>query len=442
MKTSIHIDAYKVPIVHRPDVCVVGGGAAGISAAIAAARTGKKVLLIEKYGFCGGATVAGLSGTICGLFNSGDVKREQIVFGFADEFYSKLKQRNGVVKPVDFGKTCLIPHDGLVWKELADDLLQSENIEIRYHTNFLKAITDESGKVTALIVKSFEGQFAICSEVVVDASGDAEIIHNIEGETYSGASGTVQTPTMIFKMGHVDMEVFLKTSPESICEKVEEADKAGDFKLPRHHVYAFPLPNKNEVICNMTRITYPDGTTPLGISSEDMTYAEIEGRKQAREYADFLIERISAFKDAYMVDTGAQVGIRQSRSIVGHHQLMNEEVYNAKKSKSAISHSAWPIEAHGSGDLKIVYLENDHYDIPFETLQPTIGNNILVAGRCMSAEHEALASARVTGQCFGMGYAIGAAVSLMLDERIASQKLKGEDVLYYMKQHQLKNSYE
>ncbi len=442
MNKTITINAYQVQVTHTPDVCVVGGGAAGISAAIAASRIGKKVLLIEKYGFCGGATVAGLSGTICGLFNSGNVTREQIVFGFAEEFYSNLRSNKGVVEPVAFGKTWLVPHDGLVWKELADKLLQNEGIEVLYHTNFLNAITNDSGHIETLLVKSFEGQFAIQPKVVIDASGDAEVIHGIQGETFMGADGVVQTPTMIFKMGNVAMDAFFKTSPQEINQKVVKADEEGSFCLPRHHVYAFPLPNKNEVLCNMTRITYPDGSTPLGTSSKDMTYAEMAGRKQAREYANFLIDRIPAFKDAYLVDTGAQVGIRQTRSIVGHHQLMNREVLDATKSKSAVSHSAWPIEAHGAGELKIAYLENDHYDIPFETLLPKVGKNIVVAGRCMSAEHEALASARVTAQCFGMGYASGAAASLLINERMDSQQLKGEDVLYYMKQHKLKNSYE
>lgn len=443
MKTFVSIDSYDVPVTHTADICVIGAGAAGISAAIAAARCGNKVLLVEKYGFSGGATVAGLSGTICGLFNSGEnVKQEQIVFGFANEFYNYLKQNNGVVNPVKFGKTWLVPHDCLVWKETADRLLQNEGIEVLYHTNFISSKTDASGKITELIVKSFEGQFAIRTKAVIDASGDAEVVHNLQGKTFLGKNGTVQTPTMIFKMGNVDMVAFLKMDPNEINKMVKEADSSGDYKLPRHHVYIFPLPNKNEVLCNMTRITYPDGKVPLGISSKGMTYAEMEGRKQAREYANFLIHSIPAFKGAFMVDTAAQVGIRQTRSIVGTYKLLNEDVLGARKFKNAVSHSAWPIEAHGAGELKIAYLSNDYYDIPFETLQPTIGANVLVAGRCMSAEHEALASARVTAQCFGMGYAIGAATSLMINENILSQKVQGEDVLYYMKQKKLKNSYE
>jgi len=220
------VDSYKVPVVYEPDVCVIGGGAAGISAAIGAARIGLQVLLIEKYGFCGGATVAGLSGTICGLYSSGD-KPEQIVFGFADEFYSLLKEHNGITLPVPFGRTVLLPHDSLVWKETADNLLEANNCQVLYHTQFLKAYTDESGKVETLLLKGMEGQFAVKPKYVVDASGDAEVVNSVHGQTYFGKDGFVQTPTMIFRMGNVDMKGFLQLTPMQIEEKVAEADKSG-----------------------------------------------------------------------------------------------------------------------------------------------------------------------------------------------------------------------
>ncbi len=163
------------------------------------------------------------------------------------------------------------------------------------------------------------------------------------------------------------MDVFLKLDPRSIDAQVTEADKSGAYRLPRHHVYIFPLPNGHEVFCNMTRITYPDGSVPVGISSKDMTFAEMEGRIQARSYAKFLKDKVAGFQHSYLVDTGAQVGIRQSRSLVGKARLMNDDVLSARKVKGAVTFSAWPIEAHGAAELKIVYLEEDTYDIPFES---------------------------------------------------------------------------
>lgn len=441
MEKIFTVDSYNVPVKYEPDVCIIGAGPAGVAAAIAAARLKLSVLLIEKYGFCGGATVAGLSGTICGLFSSGS-KPEQIVFGFADEFYSALKNKQAVTDPVKFGKTLLVPHDSLKWKETADELLTTHNCHILYHTNFFNAYTDDGGHISYLLLKGREGQYAVKPKMVIDASGDAEVVHSINLETTFGNNGQVQTPTMIFKMANVDMNAFLQIDPQNLNAEIETAHLTGRYHLPRHHVYIFPLPNSGEVLCNMTRITYPDGSVPAGINSADLTFAETEGRKQAREYARFLIENIGAFRNAYMSDTGAQVGIRQTRSIAGVARLMNDDVLHAIKNKNAITHSAWPIELHAATGLKIHYPENDFYDIPFETLIPKNAVNILVAGRCMSAEHEALASARVTAQCFGMGYAAGAAGGLMLKENITATALNGVMVKEWMKENNLKNANE
>lgn len=441
MAKQLKIDAYDVPVTYSPDVCIIGAGPAGMSAAIAAARQNLSVLLIERYGFCGGATVAGLSGTICGLYSSGE-KPEQLVFGFADEFYRALKLRGGVGAPAAFGKTLLLPHDSLLWKETADRFLIDNKCTVRFHVEFLRAFRDEQGRINSLLLKGKEGQFAVQPKFVIDASGDAEVVNSICEPTLLGNNGVVQTPTMIFKMASVDMPAFLNFDPAAMDRMIKEADTAGHYRLPRHHVYLFPLPNAGEVLCNMTRITYPDGRIPLGICSKDLTFAEMEGRRQAREYARFLIDQIPAFKAAYLVDTGVQIGIRQTRSIIGKGTLMNADVLHGRKSAGAITRSAWPIESHGPNGVDIRYLLDDYYDIPFEVLIPQNAVNLLVAGRCISAEHDALASARVTAQCFGMGYAAGAACGLLIKENIPAYALDGKMVVDWMQFNTLKNGNE
>jgi hypothetical protein len=437
---TFQIPSSHVPVIARPDVCVVGGGAAGLAAAVGAGRCGLKVLLIEKYGFCGGATVAGMSGTICGLYSSGN-RPERIVFGFASEFHDRMETMGGVRGPVPFGRTMLVPHDSFVWKELADCYLRSAGVDVLYHTNLISAHS-AGDQVETLLVRCMEGLRAIQPKLVIDASGDAEVVHSIGSATTMGNNGVVQSPTMVFRLGGVDMDVFLKLDPRNLDAQVVEADQSGAYRLPRHHVYIFPLPNGHEVLCNMTRITYPDGSIPLGISSGDMTFAEMEGRIQARSYAKFLKDKVAGFQRSYLIDTGAQVGIRQSRSLAGKARLMNDDVLHARKAKGAVTFSAWPIEAHGAAELKIIYLEEDTYDIPFETLIPPSGENLLVAGRCLSAEHEAMASARVTAQCFGMGYGAGAACALMLEEKIPAQQLTGVDVEDWMHDRHLKTARE
>lgn len=440
-KSEFTVPSFNVPVVAEPDVCVVGGGAAGVAAAIAAARLNLDVLLLERYGFCGGATVAGMSGTICGLYSSGD-HPEQIVFGFAGEFSDALRSRGGVCHPVPFGRTLLLPHDSFAWKETADSLLAAAGVTVFFHTNFVRAYTGENGQVETLLIRAMEGLQAIRPRMVVDASGDAEVVHSVNGATTLGKNGVVQTPTMVFRMGNVDMSRFLPLDPREINALVREAQKAGRFQLPRDHVYIFPMPNGREVLCNMTRITYPDGSVPLGVSTVDMSFAEREGRIQARSYATFLKESVPGFQDSYLVDTGAQVGIRQTRSITGMARLSNDAVMLGLKSKGAATFSAWPIECHSAAGLTISYLEDDTYDIPFETLVPVSSVNLIAAGRCLSAEHEALASARVTAQCFGMGYAAGAACGLMAHENVEAQHLSGTQVADWMRSHQLKTAAE
>ena len=437
-QSSFTLPSMSIPVIATPDLCVIGGGAAGIASAVGAARCGLGVLLIEKYGFCGGATVAGASGTICGLYSSGS-RPERIVFGFAGEFHDRLLQFGGAGRCIRFGRTALIPHDSFVWKKVADDYLREHRIETLFHTNFVTAFT-EGDRVSTIVVRAAEGLRAIRPKSVIDASGDAEVIHSIGGLTTMGKDGTVQTPTMIFRVGGVEMERFLELDPNEIIAQVAAADRSGSYRLPRHHVYLFPMPNGREVLCNMTRITFPDGSVPVGTRSADLTFAEMEGRDQAREYARFLKDKVPGFQDSYLVDTGAQVGIRQSRSLVGKARLTNEDVLQGRKTGGAATFSAWPIESHSAGDLKISYLENDTYDIPFETLIPMSGTNLLAAGRCLSAEHEAMASARVTAQCFGMGYAAGAASALMLNEGMPAQQLSGMDVEKWMRSHHLKTA--
>lgn len=436
---TVRWPAQELPVIATPDVCIIGGGAAGLAAAVAAGRLGLEVLLIERYGFCGGATVAGLSGTICGLHSSG-AQPEQIVFGFAGEFYEALQQAGGVAGPVPFGRTLLVPHDSFVWKETADRFLRANNGRVLYHTSFLDALTNAAGAIETLVLRCLEGPVAVQPRCVVDASGDAEVVHRIHGQTQLGKNGIVQTPTMIFRMGGVDMPRFLQLDPREIDTQVAAAHRAGRYHLPRHHVYLFPMPNGQEVLCNMTRITFPDGSVPVGIRSDDMTFAEIEGRIQTRSYAQFLRENIPAFTHAYLAESGAQVGIRQTRSIAGCTTLTDAQVLGAAKFPGAASFSAWPIEAHGAGELQIVYFDRQTYDIPFETLVPQQCRNLLVAGRCLSAEHAALASARVTAQCFGMGYAAGAACGLLCHEAILTQNLTGVMVADWMRTHRLKTA--
>ena len=165
-------------------------------------------------------------------------------------------------------------------------------------------------------------------------------------------------------------------------------------------------------MCNVTSVLRDDGRPIDATCAEDLSFAELKGRKIVREYERFLQQYVPGFEQAYLNDVAAQIGIRQSRTIQGQRCLTNDDVFQARKSRRTIASSAWCIEAHGDDGIFMFYLDNDYYDIPYDTLLPENVPNLITAGRSLCAEHEALASARVTAQCFLTGYAAGTAAYL------------------------------
>ena len=425
-----------LPVMGGFDAVVAGGGAAGVSAATNLARRGHRVLLVERYGFCGGGAVAGMSGTICGLYMSSDRKAnrpEQVVFGFADEFRQRLLARGGLTEPVRYGKTWTVTHDPLMWRENADDFLAESGVQVLFHSRVIGTLC-EGEHVRGLIIDTKAGMARVEAKIVIDASGDADVVHRAGWKTTKGQDGVMQNPTMIFRMGGIDIRRYLDywgedtISPAHVVEALIEAENSGAYKLPRKKIWVFPTTRPGEILVNATRILGRDGrdldvTDPL-----DHTEAEMVARRQVREYAGFLKSRIPGCENGFVVDTGVEVGIRQTRSIVGVKRLGNADVVERRKSPDGVVRCPWPIELHAGDRPRVEWLLDDYYEIPYGALVPETGENILVAGRCLSAEHEALASARVTAQCFGYGHAAAVAADLALIEGIGVRDIQGEQV--------------
>ena len=417
------LDGAGLPVLAEVDILVVGGGASGVAAATIAAEKGKSVLLIEKYGFCGGAAVAGMSGTICGLYLASDASNrpEQVVFGFAERFRSAIAGRGGLSEPQIYGKTFTVTHDPLVWRETADAFLEDSGVKVLFHTTVIGVVMD-ADVFRGVVVESKAGRSTIRAKRIVDASGDAAVVAR-GGLRYTfGDQGRVQNPTMFFRIGGVDMDVFLgywgldTISPPKVVEAIEAANRSGGYELPRNKIWIFPTTRPNELMVNATRLSSRDGRMLNVVDPADFTEAEILGRRQVREYARFLADKIPGCAASYVVDTGAEAGIRQTRSIVGLDRLANEDVVAGRKRDDGICRVPWPIELHSGDKPKLHWLLDDYYEVPFRALVPERGENIIVAGRCLSAEHEALASARVTAQCFEYGNAAATAAVISIDE--------------------------
>ena len=199
------------------------------------------------------------------------------------------------------------------------------------------------------------------------------------------------------------------------------------YQMPRHKNWIFPVTRPNELMVNSTRLAGQGDCVLNVIDPADFTEAEIGGRKQLREYARFLQNHIPGCENIYVVDTGVEVGVRQTRSIEGVKKLSNEDVVHCRKPSDGIARSPWPIELHSGTKPELHWLLDDRYEVPYSTLVPVKGENIIVAGRCLSAEHEALASARVTAQTFEYGHAAQATVISIQQER-RFRDITGEDV--------------
>ncbi|MDC0522140.1 FAD-dependent oxidoreductase [Candidatus Pelagibacter sp.] len=419
------------------DVVVVGGGAAGVAAANTIANQNLKVVLIEKYGFCGGGAVAGLSGTICGMYEASDKlqnKPKQAVFGFTDQFAKMLEQKGGLTEPIAYGKTFTRVHDPLVWKETADVFLQNRNITTIYHAVVIKTLVEGNDKIEGVQVWSKQGTFNIKSKITIDASGDADVIAMAGLPNFIGDKGKVQNPTMIFKISGVDIETFKQTyglnsiMPQEVTDLIIKMNKDNRYKLPRAKIWLFSTTKPNELLCNCTRVIGEDGRELNSLYYKDFTEAETQGRKQIREYAKFFKENLKGCEKSFVTDTGTQVGIRQTRQVDGVYKLKNSDVINGKKFKDGIARSPWPIELHSGNKPKVEWLLDDVYEVPLNCFIPKNGEGIIAAGRCLSAEHEAVASARVTAQCFSYGHAVGHAASISIKENMLLRVIKGENV--------------
>lgn len=430
---------HKLPIYAEVDVLVAGGGAAGVAAAETAARLGNNVLLVEKYGSLGGAAVAGLSGTICGLYLASDVNRkpEKIVYGFADKFCSEMEKKNGITKPQVYGKTWTVTHDPQVWREVAEGLVEEAGANILYHTRIIGVIKEDND-FKGIVIDTKSGMAAIMAEILIDATGDADLIYRSGLDYVMGDNGRIQNPTTIFRLGGVDVERFFRywgedtICPTKVTELIEELSMKGEYDLPRKKIWIFDTPRPNELLVNATRIVGKDKRELNVTLPQDHTEAEILGRRQARGYADFIKKYIVGCEDSFINDMAFEVGVRQTRTIVGVSSLTNQDVLEHRKCKDGIAKAPWPIELHYGEKPKVEWLLDDYYEVPFGTLVPTEGENIIVAGRCLAAEHEALASARVTGQCFQYGHAAGIAADLAIKSNTSIRDLKGEEIRNFL----------
>ena len=426
-----------LPVYDHVEVLVCGGGPSGVAAAETSARRGRKTLVLERHGFLGGAAVAGYSGTICGLFfcsnhPESDMPR-QAVFGWADRFYRQMKKRGHVTLPQLYGKTWLVPFDPQGWKETAEDMLIASEAKILYHVSILGVIMD-GDEFLGVVIDTKQGLAQIRADMLIDATGDADLIYRAGLPYTLGDGGDIQNPTMIFRLGNVDIDAFLSfwgvdtISPDAVGDLMLRARAEKGYSLPRLKVWVYPTNRPHELFMNVTAITGLDGRSLNALDPEDHSEAERAARQQVREYAAFFKEYIPGCQNSFVEDLSADVGVRQTRSIVGIDRLKDEDVAEGRKRTDGIAACPWPIELHNGEKPFMHWLINDYYEVPYGALVPVRGEHIICAGRNISAEHKAMASCRVTAQCFGYGQAAAIACDMALSQNRRLREIPGESV--------------
>jgi hypothetical protein len=296
-------------------------------------------------------------------------------------------------------------------KRLLDESVRAEpNLHLRLHAKLTHALV-EGGEVQGAVVLTRSGRVAIRARVYVDATGDAELSRLAGAETMRGEE--VQYPSMMFTMQNVNVGEALSnlaSLPETLAAHFESDG------LPRKSGNLIPTGRPGELIVALSRIAL-EGRPVDASNAEDLTWAEVEGRAQAEHLAEFLRREVPGFAQAFLADTAARLGVRETRKIAGVYTLREDDVLGLRKFEDGIGRSAWPIERHvRGGETHWTFLESGTwYTVPYRCLVPRGFSNLLVAGRCLSAESAAFGSVRVIGPCMLEGQAAAAAARLVRD---------------------------
>jgi FAD dependent oxidoreductase len=416
---TIEEPARQVSLYGEYEVAVLGGGPAGIAAAVAAARAGRRTLLIERYGFLGGmGTAAGVT-NFCGLHANVHGEMHRLVQGIASELLVRIDRLDGLNAPhLILGKILAQAYDTAAYKIAADDLLAAHKVDVLFHALGAGVVMHDEKRINALMVETKAGRRAIVADIFIDCSGDGDFA------AWAGAryevgdnAGSMLYPSMMFRLNGIDPEK-AGEAWRTIPALMEQAEAKGTHRFPRKAAIVRPQRSQIEWRVNFTQLAREDGTAINGLEPDDLTRGEIDGRRQAVQAFEFL-RTVPGFEKSYIVDLPPQLGIRETRRVVGGYMLSGEDVLGCASFADSIGVNGWPMESHVAGDVIFKFppiTESRGFnELPYRMLVPVGIDNLLVAGRCASMTHEGQSAARVSGGCFVMGEAAGTAAALALD---------------------------
>jgi hypothetical protein len=412
--------ARQTPVLGDYEVVVVGGGPAGITAAAAAARSGRSTILIERYGYLGGAGTAGGLSTFCGLHANVHGEHRRVIRGLADDLLGRLTALDGLSAPhLSLGdRVAAQAFDISAYKIAADELVTGSGATLLYHAMVTGVSMTGDNRIGAVFVESKSGRHAIRGQVFIDCSGDGDLAAWSGAPFEKGSTAEdLMFPSLMFRINGVDAGK-AGQAWKVVARKMDEAEAAGTHKFPRKRPIVRPQRNPLEWRANMSQLANPDGSPVDGTDVWQLSYGEVIGRQQAWDAWEFIRDVTPGFEDSYIVDIAPQVGIRETRRIVGEYQLTQDDVLDCADFPDSIGVNGWPVEAHVAGDVDIIFPRGDNprgfNQLPFRMIMPRAVDNLYVAGRCASMTHGGQSAARVSGPCFAMGQAAGSAADLAL----------------------------
>lgn len=395
------------------DLIVVGGGFAGVTAAIEASRKGLQVLLIEKYNALGGAASNCLVMPFMNYWtlDPQDEEKKQILTGdLFMEIVSGMEKLGGVHKN---GKS----FDEEILKLVMQRLCVESGVELLFNATVV-GVQTQAGKITSVQAWGKSRMMEFTATCFVDATGDAELAFQAGCRCQVGREedGLCQPMTLCFRVGGIDMEQFREHRLE-INPLYQKFQAEGKITNPRENVLLFFTMHEGIIHFNTTRVVKHDPTDPVAV-----TKAELIAREQVFEMHNFLKENIPGFENSYVLSTALQIGIRESRMVKGAYTLTVEDLKSLARFDDAIAVANYDIDIHnpeGAGTSHYYFGAGQWYQIPYRCLRPVDCSNLLVAGRCISSTHEAQASYRIMPFCAELGQAAGAAVSLAVKNDVA-----------------------
>jgi len=425
------------------DVVVIGGGVSGCMAAFAAARQGARALIVERYGFLGGAlTNAGVGPMM--TFHAGE---RQVVTGLPEELIDRLCEKGACIGHIEDTTSytyTVTPFDAEALKLTLDEMALDYGVDVLFHAT-LSGVHRDGDRIRSVTVQTRGGALTLGGKIFIDATGDAALSFEAGAEVAKGRDedGLCQPMTANMKVSGVDIERIkdeIRRNPENFnirdltsLDRAERLSVAGFYKefnaaksegritTEREDVLFFETVNPGEVILNTTRVIRLDPVEPWELSR-----AEYEGRRQVQELIAFLRSDCVGFENATLVSTGVQIGVRESRRVIGDYILTAKDLIESRHFADSVALGGYPIDIHNPTGAKTATTHlkpGQFYYIPLSSLVARGVANLMVAGRCISATHEALAAIRVTPIAMAIGQAAGAAAGISAINNIAVREM-------------------